>query len=166
MRKISGYKNLLKLSVWVFGGFYYTARIDDELLEKYHEGLIALSGGAGGEIPTLLSEETVKKHGRGPDIIQNFLRRQFFIELVHRPDNVGGDSIKQRSRLLAGDLKLPFVATSNASYIHPEDHEAWEALQCIQKECRMSGEGADYSGGTGDDDSCIFSIFRKRSQTR
>ncbi|MEK7094543.1 MAG: DNA polymerase III subunit alpha [Patescibacteria group bacterium] len=150
---ITGYKNLLKLSSLGFlEGFYYTARIDDELLEKYHEGLIALSGGAGGEIPTLLSEGNGEKaRTRAGYYSKLFGEDNFFIELVHRPDNVGEIQSNNALVLLAGDLKLPFVATSNASYIHPEDHEAWEALQCIQKGMtveeyrRMSGEGADYS---------------------
>ena len=65
-RDVTGYRNLLKLcSLAYTEGFYYKPRIDDELLARYHEGLVALSGCMGGEIPSLiLRGETEKARAR------------------------------------------------------------------------------------------------------
>ena len=153
-----GYKNLLELSSLGFlEGFYYTARIDDELLEKYHRGLIALSGGIGGEIPSLLLS------GRRDTAIERakfysdlFGEGNFYIELVHRPDSAEQESTNNMLKELAGDLGLPMVATSNSFYLDSDDHEAWEALQCIQKgrtleENRRGGVDVDLSLATPDE---------------
>lgn len=130
-----GYQNLLKMtSLGYLEGFYYTPRVDDELLREYGKGLIGLSGGLGGEIPELLKQgsrdkayDAAKRYAEifGPD--------RFYIELIYRPDDP--EQVKVNGLLieLARDLELPLVATSNSYYLNADDHEGWEAMICIQK---------------------------------
>ncbi len=148
-----GYGNLLKLSSAGFlEGFYYTARVDDELLAQYHEGLIALSGGLGGEIPTLLKNGDRAKAAERVRFYQDlFGANHFYIELVHRADDPDQVRINRLLIELSQETGVPLVATSNAFYLDPNDHEGWEAMRCIQKGQtleeyrRMSGADVDLS---------------------
>ena len=152
-KNFEGYRNLMEMSSKAFmEGFYYTARVDDELLGELREGLIALSGGLGGEIPTLL------KHGKRDEAqakakfySELFGPDNFYIEIVYRPDAPEQVQINGLLIELARELDLPLVATSNSYYLRPNDHEAWEAMRCIQKGQeleefrRMSGIDVDLS---------------------
>ncbi|HBU27690.1 TPA: DNA polymerase III subunit alpha [Candidatus Uhrbacteria bacterium] len=132
---IEGYQHLLKLtSLGYLEGFYYTPRIDDALLQEMHGGLIALSGGLGGEIPTLLKQgDREKAYATARRYADLFGPEHFYIELVYRPDD--DDQLKMNRLLieLAHDLHLPLVATSHSFYLNADDHEGWEAMLCIQK---------------------------------
>ncbi len=66
-RNLTGYANLLTLSSLGYTeGFYYKPRIDDELLERHHEGLIALSACLAGDIPRPSSTASTPRPGRAP----------------------------------------------------------------------------------------------------
>ena len=61
-KNLTGYQNLLKIVTTAYlEGFYYKPRIDFEILEKYHEGIIALSGCLSGEVPSLILENQTKQ---------------------------------------------------------------------------------------------------------
>ena len=149
----AGYQNLLKLSSLGFlEGFYYTARIDDELLEQYHGGLIALSGGLNGEIPTLLQRGDRDKATKKALMYRElFGKENFFLELVHRPDDVEQDRTNNVLKELSADTGIPLVATSDSYYLDADDHEGLETLHCIQKgrtleeQRRMTGDIIDLS---------------------
>ncbi|PIR47317.1 DNA polymerase III subunit alpha [Candidatus Uhrbacteria bacterium CG10_big_fil_rev_8_21_14_0_10_50_16] len=132
---LEGYEHLLKLTSQSYlEGFYYTPRVDDELLQEMHGGLIGLSGGMGGEIPTLLKQgDRDKAYAAAKRYADLFGPDGFYIEVVYRPDD--GDQEKVNGLLieLAQDLGLPLVATSNSFYLNADDHEGWEAMLCIQK---------------------------------
>ncbi|MBT4121963.1 PHP domain-containing protein, partial [bacterium] len=82
----TGYQNLLKLTTQAhLEGFYYKPRVDWELLEKYHEGIIAMTACLGGAVPKAILnnenvEEVIDKH------IKVFGRDNFFLELQHHPE--------------------------------------------------------------------------------
>lgn len=130
-----GYQNLLKMtSLGYLEGFYYTPRVDDELLKEYGKGLIGLSGGLGGEIPELLKQGSRDKaYVAAKRYAEIFGPDRFYIELIYRPDDP--EQVKVNGLLieLARDLDLPLVATSNSFYLNADDHEGWEAMICIQK---------------------------------
>lgn len=130
-----GYKNLLKMtSLGYLEGFYYTPRIDDELLREMGKGLIGLSGGLGGEIPELLKQGSRDKaYAAAKRYAEIFGPDSFYIELIYRPDDP--EQVKVNGLLieLARDLDLPLVATSNSFYLNADDHEGWEAMICIYK---------------------------------
>ena len=128
-----GYSNLVKLATQAqLEGFYYKPRVDHELLEQYHEGLICLSGCPSGEIPRALREGNDEKARelalRYRDL---FGPEDFYIEIQdHGMDweqEVTGKLIE-----LARDLDLPLVATNDGHYTRREDAQAHDVLLCIQ----------------------------------
>ncbi len=129
----TGYFNLIKLvSLAHFEGFYYKPRVDKELLSKYHEGLIALSGCMKGEIASHASRGEMKKALQSAEAYRRiFDNRRFFIEIQN---NGVENQLRVNERLLeiGHQLSLPAVATNDCHYLHRKDAKAQEVLLCIQ----------------------------------
>ncbi len=129
----AGYQNLCKLVSEAFlHGFYGKPRVDMELLEKYHEGLIALSACLGGAIPQRLLEEdypAAKEYAL--NMARIFGAGNFYLELqdhgieAQRPVNQGLQRI-------ARETGLPLVVTNDAHYLRKEDAKMQDVLLCIQ----------------------------------
>ena len=127
-----GYKNLIKLvSLGYTEGFYNRPRVDSELLEKYHEGLICLSGCLAGEIPRKLSagdydgaKETALRYQR------IFGRDNYFLE-VQNHRFMDEERIIPYMISLSRETGIPLAATNDAHYIRREDSEAQKILVCI-----------------------------------
>lgn len=128
-----GYRNLTRLvSAGFTEGFYVRPRVDMELLGKYHEGLIALSGCLSGKIPKLLLRgqyEEAREYARGCSGL--FGKDHFYIEIQ---DHGLEDQKRVLPELvkLAEDCGLPLVATNDCHYLRHEDAEAQAILMCIQ----------------------------------
>lgn len=127
-----GYKNLMKLSSIAFiDGFYYKPRIDYELLEKYHEGLICLSACLAGDIPKLLLMNRDDAARRLASQLKGIFGEDFYIELQNH-------GIKEQLMVLpklnalAKELDIRTVATNDCHYVTKDDAEAQDALLCIQ----------------------------------
>ncbi len=129
----AGYFNLLKLvSLAHLEGFYYKPRVDKELLGKYNEGLIALSGCLKGEIAAHGSRGDMKKALQSAEEYSRiFNNRRFFIEIQN---NGVENQLQVNERLLevAHQISLPVVATNDCHYLHRKDARAQEVLLCIQ----------------------------------
>ena len=135
-----GYKNLSKLvSLGFLEGYYYKPRIDKEILEKYHEGLVCLSACLAGEINQKLlygkeedAEETALWH-------KNLFGEDYYIEIQN---NGLQEQVLANQKLvkLARKLDIPLVATNDAHYLKKEDAYNHEVLLCIQTGKRMSDE--------------------------
>ncbi len=129
----TGYFNLLKLvSLGHLEGFYYKPRVDKELLSRYHEGLIALSGCMKGEIAVHASRGEMKKAVQAAeDYRRIFEGRRFFIEIQN---NGVENQLQVNERLLeiGRQLSLPPVATNDCHYLNRRDAKAQEVLLCIQ----------------------------------
>ena len=129
----TGYFNLLKLvSLAHFEGFYYKPRVDKELLSKYNEGLIALSGCMKGEIATHANRGDMRKALQsGEDYRRIFNGGRFFVEIQN---NGVENQLQVNDRLLeiGHQLSLPTVATNDCHYLHRKDAKAQEVLLCIQ----------------------------------
>lgn len=128
-----GYQNLIKLVSLAFTeGFYLKPRIDDELLERYHEGLICLSACIAGEIPQLLLRSDYNSAKKKAEYYQRlFGKDNFFIEL----QNHGLDEQKRTNPDLiriARELGAPLVVTNDAHYIGRDDARIHSILLCIQ----------------------------------
>jgi DNA polymerase-3 subunit alpha len=128
-----GYRNLVKLSSLAFlEGYYYKPRLDWELLERHHHGLVATTGCLGGHVlQSLLKGDergALDKAGRLQDI---FGRDHLFVEiqdhglLAQRQTNPQLLEIARR-------IGAPVIATNDSHYTHREDHEAHDALLCVQ----------------------------------
>ncbi len=131
-RNGEGVRNLMRLSSASFlEGFYYKPRIDKEILERHHEGLICLSGCVGSEFSRLLLRNKIAEAEKLAVWYQNlFGEENFYIEIQ---DN--GTSIQREHAAIAVDLAnrmgLPLVGTSDAHYLTQDDSEAHDILLCI-----------------------------------
>jgi DNA polymerase III subunit alpha len=131
-KNAEGYKNLCWLSSLAFTeGLYYKPRIDFELLEKYHEGLICLSACVAGELPQALLADDDKGAEELALKYQNlFGKENYFIE-------VQDHAIKEERYVapkliaLAKKLDIPMVVTNDIHYANQDDAEAQDALLCI-----------------------------------
>lgn len=128
-----GYKNLIKLvSKGFIDGFYNKPRIDKELLQQHHEGLICLSACLAGEIPqALLAGDYQKAKDVALWYQQLFGDGNFYIEL----QNHGLEEQKQvlfQLVQLARETNIPLVATNDAHYLTREDSKMQSVLICIQ----------------------------------
>lgn len=133
-----GYQNLSKLvSIGFVDGYYYKPRIDLEVLEKYHEGLICLSACLAGAVNQALlngenekAEEIALWHKR-------VFGEDYYIEIQN---NGMKEQVLANQKLiaLARKLNIPLVATNDAHYLKREDAYNHEVLLCIQTGKRMS----------------------------
>lgn len=133
-----GYENLMKIvSIGFTEGFYYKPRVDYEVLEKYHEGLIALSACLAGEVAVNLRmglyDEAVavaKKH------IDIFGENNYFLELQDHGIEEQ-QTVNQGLMRMNKELGIPLVATNDAHYTKKEDWEAHDILMCIQTQKKV-----------------------------
>ena len=128
-----GYENLSALvsEAWV-RGYYYKPRVDYALLEKHHEGLIALSACLSGDLPKLLLD---RRENDARAMAQRYLdifgRGNFFVELQDHgiPEQ---KQVLPRLVKLAREMDIPMVCTNDCHYLTREDADMQEVLMCIQ----------------------------------
>lgn len=129
----TGYKNLIKLvSLGYTEGFYIKPRIDDELLEKYSDGIIALSACLAGAIPqAILKDNYEEAKEKAIKLSKIFGSDNFYLEL--QDHGIKEQSVVNRKLLkIASETGIPIVATNDAHYINKEDSKAQNVLLCIQ----------------------------------
>ncbi len=128
-----GYKNLIKLvTAGYLEGFYYRPRIDKELLSSCSEGLIALSGCLGGEIPTLLiSGQKEKAFQVAEEYKQIFSDGNFFLEF--QDHNIPEQkAINPLLLEISQKVEIPIVATNDCHFLIKDDYFAHDVLMAIQ----------------------------------
>ena len=133
-----GYKNLSKLvSLSFIDGYYYKPRIDLEILEKYHEGLICLSGCLAGAVNQALLNGNNEKAEEIALWHKKVFGEDYYIEVQN---NGLQEQVLANQKLiqLARKLDIPIVATNDAHYLKKEDAYNHEVLLCIQTGKRMS----------------------------
>ena len=144
-----GYDNLMKIvSAGFTEGFYYKPRVDYDVLERYSEGIIALSACLAGEVQKYLSrgmyEMAVEAAKRYEKI---FGKGNFFLELQDHglPDQ---KYVNPQLVRLSGELGIELVCTNDSHYIMADDAEAHDILLCIQTGKKVSDENRmRYTGG-------------------
>ena len=147
----TGYANLMKVvSRGFVEGFYYKPRVDMELLEEYHEGLIALSACLAGEVPRYLVRgmyEDAKAAALRHEKI--FGKGNYFLELQDHGISEQ-QLVNQQLMRLHQETGIDLVATNDVHYTYAEDATAHDILLCIQTakkledEDRMRYEGGQY----------------------
>ena len=136
----NGYKNLSKLvSLGFLEGYYYKPRIDLEILEKYHEGLIALSGCLAGSINQAILDGKMEKAEEIAMWFKNVFKDDYYFELQNNglKEQV---LVNQKLVELSRKLDIPIVGTNDAHYLKKEDSYNHEVLLCIQTGKKMSDE--------------------------
>jgi DNA polymerase-3 subunit alpha len=128
-----GYRNLLKLSSAAYlEGYYYKPRLDWELLERHHTGLIATTGCLGGVVlQALLADDHVKAEALAGRLQDIFGKDSLFVELQ---DHGLPEQQKTNPALveIARRIGAPLLATNDSHYTHQADHVAHDALLCVQ----------------------------------
>ena len=128
----TGYRNLMLLSSEAFiHGFYYKPRIDYDLLEAHHEGLICLSACLAGDIPQSLLRGEDERAYRIARRLKDMFGENFYIELQNHgiPEQ---KEVLPKLRRLARELGIQTVATNDIHYVERGDAEAQDVLLCIQ----------------------------------
>ena len=137
----TGYKNLSHLvSESFLRGYYYRPRVDYALLEKYHEGLIALSACLSGDLPKLLLDgREDEARSMAQKYLEIFGRGNFFVEMQDHgmPEQ---KQVLPRLVRLARSMDIPLVVTNDCHYLEREDAPAQEILMCIQTGKTLSDE--------------------------
>lgn len=144
-----GYENLMKIvSIGFTEGYYYKPRVDMEILEKYHEGLIATSACLAGEVARAIvnrqpqtAEEAAKKYENC------FGKGNFFLELQdHGLSNE--ELVNQTLVGMSKKLDIPLICTNDIHYTYREDEKPHEILLCLQTNKKLSDENRmRYPGG-------------------
>jgi DNA polymerase-3 subunit alpha len=144
----TGYRNLLQLvsRAWT-EGFYTKPRVDRELLEQYHDGLIALSACLAGELPRAVSRRDYSGAREIARWYQGiFGKGNYYIEIQDH-------GLREQRQIIAPliniarELEIPLAATNDAHYLHREDADLQRVLLCIQTNHKL-GEDTGMDFGT------------------
>lgn len=144
-----GYENLMKIVSKAFvDGFYYKPRVDMELLQEYHEGIIALSACLAGEVAKNITRgmyEEAKSAALRYEKI--FGKGNFFLELQDHgiPQQ---QRVNQQLLRMSQETGIALVATNDVHYTYDTDAEAHDILLCVQTRKLLSDENRmRYEGG-------------------
>ncbi len=145
----TGYQNLMKVvSRGFLEGFYYKPRIDYEILEQYHEGIIALSACLGGEVAINLSKGFYAEAKAAALRMQEvFGEGYFFLELQDHglPEQT---NVNQALTRMSQETGIKLVATNDVHYTFAEDADPHDILLCIQTQKKVTDENRmRYEGG-------------------
>ena len=136
----NGYKNLAKLvSLGFTDGFYYKPRIDKEVLEKYHEGLICSSACLAGEVASEIVKGDMEAAKKSALWFKSIFGEDYYLEIQNNgiKEQV---LVNQKLIQLSRELDIPLLATNDSHYLKKEDAYNHEVLLCIQTGKRMSDE--------------------------
>ncbi len=147
----TGYDNLVKIvSKGFTEGYYYKPRVDMEVLNQYHEGIIALSACLAGEVQTYITKrmpDEARKAARKYEAC--FGKGNYFLEL--QDHGIPEQRLVNTELLrMSKELDIPLVATNDVHYTYAEDAEPHDILLCLQTgkkladEDRMRYEGGQY----------------------
>ncbi|MBF1275307.1 MAG: DNA polymerase III subunit alpha, partial [Porphyromonadaceae bacterium] len=140
-KDLTGYKNLIKMvsRSWI-DGYYYRPRIDKELLEAHHEGIIASSACLGGEIPQHIMYGNIDEAEKSIEWFKGIFGDDFYLELQrHKTDNPLGnqETYEKQQQVNAVLLELgkkhgvKIIATNDVHFLNEEDAEAHDRLICL-----------------------------------
>src|SRR3989338_3072411 len=132
-KNYNGYKNLMKLSSdAAIEGFYYKPRVDFEILEKYHQDLIILSGCSSSELSKLIKDN---QFSEAQKLIKKYISifgPNFYLEIQRFPGSSLNEKINQQLISYSKQYNINLVATNDVHYLNKEDAYIQEILLCIQ----------------------------------
>lgn len=162
-KNMEGYQHLIKLcSAGFIDGFYNKPRIDWELLQEHHEGLVCLSACLAGQVQQLLMHDNY--HGAKECALRYdalFGRGNYYLELQDHgiPEQ---QKVNQALIRLHEETGIPLVCTNDCHYLRREDAEMHDVLLCIQTgktlddENRMRFQGTEFYVKSGDEMAALF----------
>ncbi len=130
----TGYKNLVRLVTKAqLEGFYYKPRLDKPTLQEFHEGIVALSGCLGGEIPKAIQGNHLDEAERLIYEYQNiFGKENFYLELGSQITIPEQKKVNEALVRLSQKTGAKIVATGDLHYLHEDDREAQDILVSVQ----------------------------------
>lgn len=130
-RDIEGYRNLVRLtSIGYLEGFYHRPRIDREVLAAHSEGVIVTSACMAGEIARHLTADRWEDAREAASWYANLFDGRYYLE-VQAHDTPGQRALNEKVFRLADEMGLPVVATNDAHFLRPQDHDTHDVLLCI-----------------------------------
>ena len=144
-----GYQNLMKIvSKGFTEGYYYKPRVDMEVLNKYHNGIIALSACLAGEVARYISKGLIEEAQKAAIKYRDcFGKDNYFLELQDHgiPEQ---RSVNTSLLNISRELDIPLVATNDVHYTYAEDEKPHDILLCIQTAKKLSDtDRMRYEGG-------------------
>ena len=130
---LKGYHNLIKLSSKAYlEGFYYKPRMDKELLQEHHEGIIALSGCLSGEVPQLIGQQDIEKATQTAGEYQEIFGKDcYYLEI--QANGLEQQLIANRGLIeIHKKLGIPMAGTNDCHYLKKEDARPHEIMLCLQ----------------------------------
>ncbi len=133
-KNYEGYQNLMRISTEAhLNGFYYKPRIDRQLLELHHEGIIALSGCASGEVGRSILNGAMKEARETVEWYSaTFGNGNYYLELQDHEEWEPQVRINKGLIQLSKETGVPLVVTADSHYTCKDDREAHEILLCVQ----------------------------------
>ena len=144
-----GYGNLMKIvSKGFVEGFYYKPRVDMEVLQEYHEGIIALSACLAGEVQRYLVRGMYEEARRAALRYEGvFGKGNYFLELQDHgiPEQ---KTVNQQLLRMSRELEIELVATNDVHYTYARDESAHDILLCLQTQKKLADQDRmRYEGG-------------------
>lgn len=131
-KNFTGYQNLLILSTLASTeGFYYRPRIDLEILEKYREGLIVLSGSQWGAIPQAILQNNIELAEQLAQKFQQLFGEDFYLEIQRHPEIPEYAQFEPELIKIGKKFNIPLVATHSSHYLKPDDSFPHDILVSI-----------------------------------
>ncbi len=139
-----GYKNLLHLvTASHLEGFYYKPRIDRELMEKYNEGLIAISPAFSGDMANSLKSRTKDKAEEFAIFYKKVFGDRFYMEITKHPEIDGHEANMKILIEFARSKNIPLLAAHDVFYMNPDDREARDTLLLVNSHTDSSDRGSE-----------------------
>ena len=140
-KNLEGYHNLCKMVYYSFTeGFYYKPRIDKQLIEQYHEGLICCSACLGGEVPQAIMHNDIEEAERVVQWFKNIFGEDYYLELQLHPSGdpqKDADVYENQLRVnkvileLAAKYGVKYICSNDVHFILAEDAVAHDHLICL-----------------------------------
>ena len=140
-RNNTGYRNLMQLVTKAhLEGFHYRPRIDKELLEQCHEGLVCFSGCPSAEVPRLVTDGSLAEAHRVALWYKELFGDGYFLELQRHQDVPQLLEINQELVAMGRELDIPLVVTNDAHYVRQSDSTYQDVYICIQTNTTVHDE--------------------------
>ena len=139
-KNLVGYRSLLKLvTASHLEGFYYKPRVDRELLEQHHQGLVVLSGCPSGEVPGLIAQGRMEEARQAATWYRDVFD-DYYLELMNHGGVDELPAINQGLMQLRSEMQLPVVATNDSHYVNQRDAPLQDILICIHTNTNIQDE--------------------------
>lgn len=140
-KNLTGYHNLIKMVSYAWTeGYYYNPRIDKELLEMYHEGIVCASACLGGEIPGYIMDGEMEKAEEAVKFYKGLFGDDFYLEMQFHPSgdtridaNVFNNQIivNRAIKKLSEKYGVKYIATNDVHFVEADDAPAHDRLICL-----------------------------------